>query len=132
MKLIKNFLSFITAAACCAAISGIMPFSSSAEASATYGDLSYTTVDSDGDGTDDYVEITDCYESVTEIEIPAEIEGLPVTTIGRLAFYNCDLIKEFNIPNNITTIKDSAIACCDKLKRVSIPESVIYLSLIHI
>ena len=63
MKLIKNFLSFITAAACCAAISGIMPFSSSAEASATYGDLSYTTVDSDGDGTDDYVEITDCYES---------------------------------------------------------------------
>ena len=127
MKLIKNFLSFITAAACCAAISGIMPFSSSAEASATYGDLSYTTVDSDGDGTDDYVEITDCYESVTEIEIPAEIEGLPVTTIGRLAFYNCDLIKEFNIPNNITTIKDSAIACCDKLKRVSIPESVIYI-----
>ena len=126
MKLIKNFLSFITAAACCAAISGIMPFSSSAEASGTYGDLSYTTVDSDGDGTDDYVEITDCYESVTEIEIPAEIEGLPVTTIGRLAFYNCDLIEEFNIPNNITTIKNSAIACCDKLKRVSIPESVIY------
>ena len=128
MKLIKNFLSFITAAACCAAISGIMPFSSSAEESVkTYGDLSYVSSDSDGDRIYDYIAIIDCNESVTKIEIPAEIEGLPVTTIGRLAFYNCDLIKEFNIPNNITTIKDSAIACCDKLKRVSIPESVIYI-----
>lgn len=33
MKLVKKIFSFIAAAACCAATSGIMPFSSSAEAS---------------------------------------------------------------------------------------------------
>ncbi len=46
MKLIKKSFSFITAIVCCAAISSIMPFSSSAEESAqTYGDLSYITLD---------------------------------------------------------------------------------------
>ena len=64
MKLIKKSLSFITAIACCAAISGIMPFSSSAEESVkTYGDLSYVSSDSDGDRIYDYIAIIDCNES---------------------------------------------------------------------
>ena len=74
-----------------------MPFSSSAEASGTYGDLSYTTVYSDGDGTYDYVEIIDCNESVTEIEIPAEIEGLPVKSLNSNILSYCKKLKSIHV-----------------------------------
>ena len=109
MKLIKKSLSFITAIACCAAISSIMPFSSSAEESVkTYGDLSYITSDSDGDGTDDYVKIIDCNESVSEVEIPAEIEGLPVKKIETSTFYDRPNLTDINVAENNNYYSSSA------------------------
>ena len=127
MKLINNFLSFITAAACSAAISGIMPFSSSAEASATYGDLSYTTVDSDGDGADDYVEITDCYESVTEIEIPAEIEGLPVKSLNSNILSYCKKLKSIHVSesNNYYCSADGILFNKDQTALIKFPPAKI-------
>ena len=148
MKLIKKSLSFITAIACCAAISSIMPFSSSAEESVkTYGDLSYITLDSDGDGTDDYAQIVDCNETAVEVDIPAEIEGLPVKStrdwafadcksltsisvpdsvnaIGNGAFSGCSSLASINIPNSVTTIRGSAFCNCLSLTSITIPESV--------
>ena len=148
MKLIKKSLSFITAIACCAAISGIMPVSSSAEESVkTYGDLSYITSDSDGDGTDDYAQIVDCNETAVEVDIPAEIEGLPVKStrdwafadcksltsisvpdsvnaIGNGAFSGCSSLASINIPNSVTTIRGSAFCNCLSLTSITIPESV--------
>ena len=118
MKLVKKIYTFITAAACCAAISGIMPFSSSAEASATYGDLSYTTVDSDGDGTDDYVKIIDCNESVSEVEIPAEIEGLPVKKIETSTFYDRPNLTDINVAENNNYYSSSAGLLFNKDKTV--------------
>ena len=38
---------------------------------------------------EDHVEITDYTGNATEVVIPAEIEGLPVTSIGDEAFYDC-------------------------------------------
>ena len=125
MKLIKNFLSFITAAACCAAISGIMPFSSSAEESVkTYGDLSYVSSDSDGDRIYDYIAIIDCNESVTKIEIPAEIEDIPVVEIESSAFNGCANLTSIIIPDSITSIGDFAFENCSGLTSITIPDSV--------
>ena len=117
MKLIKKSFSFITAIVCCAAISSIMPFSSSAEESVkTYGDLSYFTSDSDGDGTDDYVKIIDCNESVSEVEIPAEIEGLPVKKIETSTFYDRPNLTDINVAENNNYYSSSAGLLFDKNK----------------
>ena len=51
------------------------------------------------------VTITDCDANATGvIEIPAEIDGLPVTTIGNHAFSGCKFIENIIIPNK----KDSS------------------------
>ena len=125
MKLVKKIYTFITAAACCAAISGIMPFSSSAEESVkTYGDLSYVTSDSDGDRIYDYIAIIDCNESVTKIEIPAEIEDIPVVEIKSSAFNGCANLTSIIIPDSITSIGDFAFENCSGLTSITIPDSV--------
>ena len=113
----------------------------------TYGDLSYITLDSDGDGTDDYAQIVDCNETAVEVDIPAEIEGLPVKStrdwafadcksltsisvpdsvnaIGNGAFSGCSSLASINIPNSVTTIRGSAFCNCLSLTSITIPESV--------
>ena len=128
MKLIKKSLSFITAIACCAAISGIMPFSSSAEDSGTYGDLSYTKVDLNGDGTYDYISISGCKSSAVEVDIPAKIEGLPVATIGIYAFAYCESLTSITIPESISQINIWAFKDCLSLISINIPDNVVYIS----
>ena len=125
MKLVKKIYTFITAAACCAAISGIMPFSSSAEDSVkTYGDLRYVNSDSDGNGIYYYIAIIDCNESVTKIEIPAEIEDIPVVEIESSAFNGCANLTSIIIPDSITSIGDFAFENCSGLTSITIPDSV--------
>ncbi|MGN1087336.1 MAG: leucine-rich repeat protein [Porcipelethomonas sp.] len=112
-----------------------------------YGDyLYYKTVDEDEDGTYDYAEITDCDETARTIDIPFEIDGLPVKSIGNNAFENCCRISymyipdtvisigsyafsscqfsALNIPDSVTSIGDGAFYGCSGLKRITIPDSV--------
>ncbi|AKB27733.1 Chitin binding protein [Methanosarcina siciliae T4/M] len=56
--------------------------------------------------------------------IPAEIEGLPVTTIGTSAFRSCSALTTVTIPDSVTTIGASAFQGCSALTTVSIPDSV--------
>ena len=48
-----------------------------------------------------------------DVVIPAEIAGLPVTTIGEYTFLNCTLLTSITLPNSITTIGDRAFPDCD-------------------
>lgn len=47
-----------------------------------------------------------------EVIIPATTNGLPVTTIGDGAFYNCTNVANVTIPGSVTSIDDWAFAQC--------------------
>lgn len=74
---------------------------------------------------DDHAIIVD-FESpfALSLEIPAEIDGYPVTKIGPAAFSFCTELVEVTIPNTVTFIDDDAFAYCTELKKVHIPEGV--------
>lgn len=73
---------------------------------------------------DDHVVISECDKSIENIEIPDEIDGLPVTSIGDTAFRWCENLTEINIPDSITSIGLSAFAFCLNLNEITIPDSV--------
>ena len=47
-----------------------------------------------------------------------------VTTIGKVAFLDCNKLKSIELPDSVTTIGDSAFSYCTSLKSVTIPDSV--------
>lgn len=61
------------------------------------GYLTYTIID----GT---IEIIKCERDVTEVEIPAEINGRKVTSIRDWAFSGCTALTEIIIPESVTNI----------------------------
>lgn len=65
--------------------------------SGTYGNLKYFAYD-------EYVEITGYNGEPSEIEIPSEINGLPVTEVFAQAFENCYSLASVIIPDSITNI----------------------------
>ena len=75
-----------------------------------------------GDGR---VTITDCAEAAQGgLEISAEIEGLPVTSIGESAFRKCRNLTSITIPEGVTNIGNWAFSRCSSLTSIAIPESV--------
>jgi len=86
-----------------------------------YGDyLTIQKVDEENDGTYDYVEISGCDKSVTEIDIPSQIEGLPVTSIANGIFSWCTSLTDITIPDSITSIGKDAFNCCSKLTSINV------------
>lgn len=83
----------------------------------TYGDLTYKNYG-------DHIEISDCARSVTEVEIPAEIDGLPVTVLGDSVFSARTAIKKITFPDSITSIGNYAFINCVNLETIVIPDSV--------
>ena len=87
------------------------------------GDYRYTI------NSDDTVKITRYLGSERYVEIPAELEGKVVTSIGTLseeggAFHGCTRITEVIIPEGIQEIQDRAFANCAQLVSVKFPASV--------
>ncbi len=94
----------------------------------------------------DYVVCGGCNNSVTDIVIASEIQGLPVTTItasafsldeitsvvipdsvttiGGRAFKNCENLTDVTIPDSVTTIGNNAFGYCSSLEEIVIPDSV--------
>ena len=73
------------------------------------------------DGT---IEITKYNGSATELEIPSEINGKKVTSIGESAFWGSANLTSVTIPNGVTSIKSWAFYGCPNLTSVKIPDSV--------
>ena len=73
---------------------------------------------------DDTVEVTGYKGTDTDLVIPSEIEGLPVTSIGEEAFSYCDELTSITIPDTVTNIGDNAFFGCTELKSMTIPKGV--------
>ncbi|HAJ97547.1 MAG TPA: hypothetical protein DCO72_07410 [Ruminococcus sp.] len=57
------------------------------------------------------------------VEIPDEIDGLPVTSIGKMAF-RWEEFSTVILPDTLTTIEAGAFACCSNLTEIEFPESL--------
>lgn len=71
----------------------------------------------------DSIEITGFNNSVSDVVIPSEIEGLPVTAISVGAFY-LSIITSIEIPNTVTSIGEMAFLGCTSLKSVKLSTGV--------
>ena len=114
MKVKKWLLGLVTFAAMavlCAVCAG----------AETYGDFQYSALD---DGT---VEITGYNGSAEKVDIPAEIDGKSVTSIGRRAFELCRNLTSITIPDSVTEIGDGAFSSCTSLTSIKIPDSVMQI-----
>ena len=58
-----------------------------------------------------------------EVAIPEELEGLPVTSIGDMAFLN-SCMTSITIPEGVTSIGDEAFSDCKSLISITIAEGV--------
>lgn len=136
-KSLKKIISILTSAALTSGITAV-PMQSSdfdfmrADAEIViYSDqenyedtLYYVKADEDKDGVYDYVEISDCNVILTEINIPDEIDGLPVKKIGYLSFWGSN-VESIVIPDSVTAIGESAFLSCPNLRSIIIPQSVV-------
>ncbi len=94
----------------------------------TYGVLTYRNYGG-------YIEISDCDPDAVEVEIPSEIDGLPVMIIGEGAFEGQKYLgvgnierkklSSITIPDSVVIIEDNAFDGCQYLKSITIPDSVV-------
>ena len=76
---------------------------------------------------DDHAVITGYTGNGTELTIPAEIDGLPVTGIGLYAFVT-DTLKRICIPASITDIGEDAFRDCSSLLEIRVDAANPYFS----
>ena len=116
-------------------VSGFVPFNNNItdkytvyaqgeKAEYTEGDYGYLKYRNYGD----YIEISGCHTSAAVIEIPSEIDGVAVTSIGKSAFFYCKSLISVTIPDSITSIGYKAFDCCEALTSVTIPDSITSIS----
>lgn len=120
MKTFKSIFVLITILLLLAIFSGCASTASGSDLNALWdGDFQYVI---DNNGTFPAAVITGYRGKDLDIVTPADIGGLPVTSIGNRAFFSKDLIS-VNIPEGVTLIGESAFLK-NRLASVIIPESV--------
>ena len=68
--------------------------------------------------------ITGFKGEITDVTIPREIEGVPVTAIASYAFKPNYSMTSVVIPESVTTIESEAFSLCKSLSKVVLPESL--------
>ena len=72
----------------------------------------------------DEIIITRYTGAATELEIPSNINGYVVTSIGSYAFADCNKLTSITIPNNVKSINDSAFYNCSNLESIVLSKSL--------
>ena len=58
------------------------------------------------------------------IEIPGEILGLPVRTVGARAFVECNFLEEVRIADGVEILESNAFSSCNNLSKLFMGDSV--------
>ncbi|MFR4394015.1 MAG: leucine-rich repeat domain-containing protein, partial [Ruminococcus callidus] len=80
----------------------------------TYGDLTYVLHNGNA-------EITGCAAGVTALEIPAKIDGSPVTAVGDSAFLKQQKLQTVSLPDSVQSIGSQAFSGCINLQEITVP-----------
>ena len=73
---------------------------------------------------DDAATLVRYFGADSKVDIPAELGGKPVTSIGEYAFVYCNSLTEVTIPEGVTSIGEWAFEACSSLTKAIIPEGV--------
>lgn len=73
---------------------------------------------------DGEITITKCDAEAVDVIIPEEINGMPVTAIESMGFYDCRNLKSVYNPDSVTKISTSAFKNCTSLTSVRLPEGL--------
>ena len=83
-----------------------------------YGDYAYRLLE---DGSAEIISYTG---AALELEIPGELDGHAVTSIGDFAFSWCGSLTGITLPDGVTSIGNSAFRSCFSLTDITLPDSV--------
>ena len=72
----------------------------------------------------DYAELLSCDMMATKVNIPEEIDGIPVRKIASGAFNNCVLLTQLIIPDSVEEIGNNAFYGCSSLKEIKLPAKI--------
>lgn len=72
----------------------------------------------------DYAVLTGCDENVTSVQIPATLQGRPVTEIRKEAFQQETAIETVKIPGSVKIIGENAFSQCTSLRSVRMEDGV--------
>ena len=71
--------------------------------------------------------VVGCDELVTRANIPAQIDGVPVTSFGYLCFSGCDRLQSISIPATVRELSVHSIGCWN-LRSIQVDENNPYFS----
>lgn len=72
-----------------------------------------------------YIEITGYEGTLCYLELPAELSGLPVRSVGNRAFEGRRDLEEIRIPDSIRELRPFAFYNCHHLKKITLTDSVL-------
>lgn len=58
------------------------------------------------------------------VNVPADIDGIPVKFLEQGVFFENSIVQEINVPEGVYEIGTNAFCKCDNLKKVSLPATV--------
>ena len=117
MKLSKILSAFTTISLCAAVFPENSAFADAEYTEGVFESLTYQKYS-------DHIVISKCDKSAVDVDIPPEIEGLPVTEIGKNAFSFCYDLTDLTIPDSVTLLNEFSFRGCTNLVNIEIPDSV--------
>ena len=86
----------------------------------TYGDYEYIVLEDGTVSITNYNGICESTEETIELDIPLQIDGRKVTSIGDGAFASCNGLSSIEIPAGITSIGNNIFEGCENLKKITV------------